>query len=104
MSTPKKSGRKAVRRRFNPEYKREAVALGAKIGIVKAAADLGITESNLRNWTRAVETQGAQAFLPMNERTDMEAENRRLKEENRILKMERDILKKAATFFAKDAE
>mgnify|MGYP006284802781 FL=1 len=40
----------------------------------------------------------------MNERTDLEAENRRLKEECRVLKMEREILKKAVTFFAKDAE
>lgn len=103
MSTPKK-GPKATRRRYDPAFKREAVELGRRIGIPQAANDLGITEGNLRNWTKAVDAQGSQAFLPMNERTDLEAENRRLKEENRILKMEREILKKAATFFAKDAE
>jgi transposase len=90
------------RRRFDGAFKREAVELGRRIGIVQAAADLGIIESNLRNWTRAVDTQGAQAFLPVSQRTDMEAEVRRLREENRILKMEREILKKAAVFFAKD--
>ncbi|TVR42209.1 MAG: hypothetical protein EA402_12070 [Planctomycetota bacterium] len=74
------------------------------MGIARAASDLGVTESNLRNWTKAVDTQGSQAFLPMAERTDLEAENRRLKEEVRVLRMEREILKKAATFFAKDAE
>lgn len=90
------------RRRFDPAFKREAVELGRRIGVVKAAADLDIGESNLRNWTRAVDAQGAQAFLPVSQRTDMEAELRRLREENRILKMEREILKKATAFFAKD--
>jgi len=104
MTKSKGSGRNAGRRRFDPAFKREAVELGRRIGIRQAATDLGIIESNLRNWTKAVETQGSQAFLPAGERTDLEAENRRLKEENRVLKMERDILKKAATFFAKDAE
>ena len=90
------------RRRFDPAFKREAVELGRRIGIVQAAADLGIIESNLRNWTKAVDTQGGQAFLPISERTDIEAEMRRLREENRVLKMEREILKKATAFFAKD--
>jgi len=90
------------RRRFDPAFKREAVELGRRIGVVQAAADLGISESNLRNWTKAVDTQGSQAFLPFSQRTDLEAENRRLREENRVLKMEREILKKAAAFFAKD--
>jgi len=104
MSSSKKGAGKGGRRRFDPAFKREAVELGRRIGIPKAASDLGITESNLRNWTKAVDTQGSQAFLPTSERTDLEAENRRLREENRVLKMEREILKKAATFFAKDAE
>ena len=33
------------RRRFDPAFKREAVELGRRIGIVQAAADLGIIES-----------------------------------------------------------
>lgn len=104
MTNPKTKSGKATRRRFDPAFKREAVELSRRIGIPQAASDLGITESNLRNWSKAVDTQGSQAFLPMSERTDLEAENRRLREENRVLKMEREILKKAATFFAKDAE
>ena len=89
------------RRRFDPAFKREAVELSRRIGIVQAAADLGIVESNLRNWAKAVDTQGGQAFLPMSQRTDVEAEMRRLREENRVLKMEREILKKATAFFAR---
>ena len=100
--TRKKTTSPQKRRRFDPEFKREAVALGKQIGIRQASQDLGITESNLRNWTKAVNDLGSQAFLPMSERTDLEAENRRLKEELRIARMERDILKKAAAYFAKE--
>ena len=90
------------RRQFDPAFKLEAVELGKRIGIPRAASDLGVIESNLRNWTKAVAARGAQAFAPISERTDVEAEVRRLREENRVLKMERDILKKATAFFAKD--
>ena len=94
MSTSKQSKKRGTqRRRFEPAFKREAVELGKRIGVSRAAADLGITESNLRNWSKAVATQGSQAFLPVSDRTDVEAENRRLREEVRVLKMERDILK-----------
>lgn len=90
------------RRSFDSAFKREAVALGQRIGISQAAKDLGITESGLRGWTKAVQDLGSQAFLPVSQRTDLEAENRRLKEELKVARMERDILKKAAAFFAKD--
>ena len=91
-----------TRRRFDAQFKREAVTLGKRIGIRQAAQDLGVGESNLRNWTQSVAMHGSQAFAPLAMRTDVDAEMRRLREENRILKMERDILKKAAAYFAKE--
>jgi len=97
-------GAELRRRRFDATFKQEAVALGKRIGIRQAAIDLGIGESNLRNWSKAVATQGSQAFAPVSQRTDVDAELRRLREENRVLKMERDILKKAAAYFAKESE
>jgi transposase len=102
-SSRKASSKSSTRQRFDPEFKRSAVQLGKQLGIPRAASDLGVSEANLRNWTKAVDTQGSQAFLPAGQRTDVEAELRRVKEENRILKMERDILKKAASFFAKES-
>ncbi len=92
------------RRRFDTAFKQEAVSLGKRIGIRQAAADLGVGESNLRNWTKAVTALGSQAFAPAAQRTDMDAELRRLRERVRTLEMERDILKKAATYFAKESE
>ena len=90
------------RRRFDPEFKHEAVKLAKQIGFSQAATDLGVNESNLRNWAAAIEAAGPLAFAPRSERDDAASELRRLREENRILKMERDILKKATVFFAKE--
>lgn len=92
------------RRNFDPDFKRRCVTLARDIGFRQAATDLGVGESNLRNWSKEIDRLGSQAFLPVQQRTDYEAEVKRLREENRRLKMERDILKKAAIFLAKDDE
>lgn len=104
MTTSEPNQEKRRKRTFDPAFKEEAIELGRRIGIVQASKDLGISQSCLRKWTKTVDTTGKQSLLPMNQRSDLEAENRRLREELRIVKMEREILKKAATFFAKDAE
>ena len=101
-TTPIKEGpASGSRRSFDATFKQESVALGKRIGIRQAAQDLGVGESNLRNWTQSVATRGAQAFAPASLRTDVDAEMRRLREEVRVLRMERDILKKATAYFAK---
>jgi transposase len=100
-SQPKQADK---RRSFDPQFKHEAVALAREIGFARAASDLGLSEGNLRNWSAQVASRGQQAFMPASQRTDVDAELKRLREENRVLKMERDILKKAATFFAKASE
>jgi len=92
------------RRRFDASFKQEAVALAKRVGFSQAASELGVTESNLRNWANAVASRGAQAFSPLSQRTDVEAELRKLREENRRLKIEQEILKKAAAFFARESE
>ena len=103
MSTKNATGGKpGRRRRFDPAFKQDAVKLAKQIGYTKASEDLGVNESNLRNWTREVDLHGSLAFTGQEQRDDVMAENRRLREENRILKMEREILKKATAYFAKD--
>ena len=101
-TTKQHSEKSDARRHFDAQFKQEAVMLGKRIGIAQAAQDLGVGESNLRNWSHAVAAHGSQAFAPLAVRTDVDAELRRLREENRILKMERDILKKAAAYFARE--
>ena len=92
------------RRRFEAAFKQEAVSLARRIGFAQAAHDLGVSEANLRNWDKAIASLGQQAFAPASQRTDVEAELRRLREENRVLRLEREILKKAAAYFARASE
>ena len=78
--------------------------LAREIGnIAKAARDLDLTETSLRNWIKQAEIdegQGPEGALTSEELDEL----RRLRRENRILKEERDFLKKAAAFFAKEDE
>jgi transposase len=90
-----------TRRRFDAEFKEQAVRLvldeGKSVGAV--ARDLDLTETALREWvkrTQADRTKG-RTGLTTAEREELA----RLRKENRILQEEREILKKAAAFFAK---
>jgi transposase len=84
-----------------PEFRRRAVELARERAkpVKQIAADIGISESCLRNWmTQADIDEGKREGLTTEER----AELRRLRKENRVLKMERDLLSRAAAFFASE--
>jgi transposase len=103
IPTPPRTA-KTKRRTHTKEFKQEAVRLARQedIGFVRAAKDLGIHESLLRLWSKALRTEGGDAFRGHGKKAALEAENARLVRENRTLQMERDILKKAAAFFARE--
>jgi transposase len=97
--TPKK---RRVRRRFDDDFKAQAVRLvldeGQRVGAV--ARDLDLTETALRTWVhraRANRTKG-RTGLTTAEREELT----QLRKENRQLRLEREILKNAAAFFAKE--
>ena len=53
--------KKATRRQHAPEFRAEALALAEKIGVSKAAKELGLHESQLYGWrtkARAVQNRG----------------------------------------------
>lgn len=103
MSKPKPTPKTSDKRRhFDAAFKLQSAQLAKQIGFRQAAADLGVSEGNLRNWEKAVSAHGQLAFAPLAQRDDVASELKRLREENRILKMERDILKKATAFFARN--
>ncbi len=82
-----------------PEFRRRAIELARERPkpIAQISADLGISESCLRNWLAQADIdEGRQDGVSSDDR----AELARLRRENRVLKMERDILVKAAAFFA----
>jgi transposase len=95
------------RRKFNPEFKAEAVRL-ARVGdrsIQQIATDLDLTESALRNWVHQAEIDAGQAQSAPDALTSAEkAELSELRREVKKLRQERDILKAAATYFAKESE
>lgn len=97
-------------KKYDHEYKMQAVKLAQKIGSARAAKELGISENTMYGWMRAVREGrldvGAGAHIPQNALTlneeliqlrkrvkDLEKENRRIKEEN-------EFLEEASAFFA----
>lgn len=91
------------RRPYEPEFRREAVALYRRSGrpLHEIADDLGVSRESLRIWVRQTAIDaGEQPGLTSEEREEL----RRLRRENRVLREERDILKKAAAFFARESE
>ena len=99
-----------VQRKYDKEYKAQAVKLAQEIGSVKAAAELGIPDGTLYCWVSAfkkgqLESPDAahtpENALSLNEELvelrkrvkEQEKEIRRLKEEN-------EFLEEASAFFA----
>jgi transposase len=96
------------RRKFNPDFKTEAVRL-ARVGdrsIQQIAADLDLTESSLRNWINQADVDAGQSPSAPDAMTTAEkTELSELRREVKKLRQERDILKAAATYLpARDVE
>jgi transposase len=94
------------RRRFNKDFKLEAVRLlelGQKPA-AQLALELGIARNQLYKWQAQLKRSGTgQAFRgPGQKPLDERSENERLKRELKKVTEERDILKKAAAYFAKE--
>jgi transposase len=94
------------RRRFTPEFKREAVKLARQPGAVtaKIAEELGLNANVLRRWIQQFEQGRWESKPGVPLKTEQQAEIERLRKENAKLRTERDILKKAAAYFAKEPQ
>jgi len=92
------------RQNFTKEFKNDAIklVLEQRYSCTEVGRRLGVCHTNISRWVR--EHRDRQESLDAGEipRTDLEAENRRLRKEVERLQMEREILKKAAAFFAKE--
>src|SRR5215208_1380205 len=86
------------RRKFTREFKLEAVRLIRERGVsyTQAAEDLGVHQSQLRDWVKKSADDPQHAFPGQGQMKPEQLEITRLKREVTKLKAERDILKKAA--------
>ena len=96
------------RRKYDPEFKRNAVLLAAEQGrSVKDVADsLGIHPDLIYQWRKKLQDQGEIAF-PGHGKQALTQEQKRIKELEKKLKdaeMERDILKKAMAIFSRTSK
>lgn len=86
--------------KYSKEFKEEALKLSDEIGLKKAAEQLGLQYYTLADWRklRKLKIKNKVVF------TEDEASRRisELERENRELKQANDILKDALGFFAKD--
>ena len=96
-------GEKKRRRKFDKEFKIQAVKLLLESGktVEEVATDLGIYHGNLARWKREYRRDAEEAFPGMGKLKPEDEELRRLKKENEDLRQERDILKKALAIFSK---
>jgi transposase-like protein len=49
--------RKRNNKRYSEEFKLEAVKLSEKVGVPKAAKDLGVDSKSIYNWNTAIQPQ-----------------------------------------------
>ena len=92
------------RRKFSPEFKREAVKLAAQPGrsLSAVARELGVERSVLKRWVDnfAAGRYEKDRALPLKSAQQKELEQ--LRRDLAKARMERDILKKALGYFAKE--
>ena len=92
-----------MKRSYNDEFKRAAVALVLEKNCPtkQAAADLGVHPTTLKQWVREYRSKHGTAQLMAG--ADWKRRVVELERENRQLRLERDILKKATAFFARES-
>ncbi len=97
--------KKNSKRRFHSEeFKFEAVELAKRIGITKAAQELGVHPTSISSWRKSLENptifqDSAHSKKPYSE---LEKENKRLQKEVGYLKEINKVLKKSTAIFSSD--
>ena len=95
--TSKKSTKKRTRKKYPQEYKAEALALADRIGVTKAAMELGLHESQLYAWRTKERNARGRGELESEQASEIARLKRQVAEQAEELA----ILKKAAAYFAK---
>ena len=93
---------KRVKRRYDEEFRRNAVALVKSSGrpLKEIAGELGVSYWNLRDWSKA----SRKAAVPAASAAEIQREMARLRRENESLTARCDVLKKALGILAEPRE
>ena len=89
---------KTSRKRYTQEFRGEALALAEKVGVAKAARELGLHDSQLYGWRVKARTQSDCSEINQNQMVEIARLKRKLAEQAEELA----IVKKAATYFARN--
>lgn len=89
------------RKSYTPEFKKQAIALAAEMGVPEAAEKLGIKSvQTLASWVRHDKKKSTDTAYK--ELLEMKEENKRLKKELEKEKKVTAILRDAAAFFCQE--
>ena len=91
-----------ARRKFSPEFKRDAVELVRSSGrtIAEVAEELGLYDSTLGNWVRQAQTDDGEREGTTTDERERIAE---LEAELARARSERDLLKRTVAFWVKES-
>ena len=94
-----------MNRHYEPEFKKKMVRLHLEDGrsIKSLAAEYGVSEASISNWTSQFLTECQTNEQAQND-YDYMKEKLNLKKQLKKKKKENDFLKKAAAFFAKEID
>ena len=88
-------------RKYDLNFKIEAVKLAGKVGNTKAAKELGIPIGTLDTWVhKSKNGELDSTVVPPKTALSLADENKRLQQENRELRRVNNILREASAFFA----
>ena len=90
--TQAKSVKKTSRNQYTPEFRQQALALAERIGVAKAARELGLHDSQLYVWRSKQRQQGSTSEREQQQATEIARLKRQLAERDEELA----ILQKAA--------
>ncbi len=95
-------GQRRARRKFSPEFKRDAVELVRSSGrpIAEVAEELGLWDSTLGNWVRQAQVDDGERDGTT---TDEQQRIAELEAELAKARSERDLLKRTVAFWVKES-
>ena len=95
--TRRTQGKNKTRIQRSQAFKAEALGLAEKVGVARAAVDLGLHGSQLYDWRQKATLRRSQSDVEQSQATEIARLKRLLAEQAEELA----IVKKAATYFAK---